>query len=805
MLPLLHYRTTRKSSRRSGTSAPARIKRSVQRRLRFLAALMLATVPTLALGQAPETAPEGIDSGNYNYQGSMEFGYRYVNTNGSEPVYDTFVDEKQGPRLLDQTLSMRSLDHNGILFDNLFLSTFGWGGDPENVGRLRISKNKWYNFNALFRRDHNFWDYNLLANPLNPPNPFIQIENSPHEMLTTRRMYDYNLTLLPQSRIRFRLGYTRNNMEGPAFSTIHGGTDTILFQNTRTLLDGYHAGIDFKVLPRTNISFDQFLQYYRSDTSWDDRNLQFQLADASGVDAGSIYNAAAGQPCSNTPTPIFDAGTSPPTLSATCNGWQSYNRFGPVRTSYPTEQITLQSNYFRRLDFSARGSYSSADTKADDFLEQFLGLTTRTGERAFEVSGPARARRVVANVDFGVTAHLTERFRLIDSFRFSNFRIPGSWSELEFSFFNGSTPASLLNPVVTFDPSVCPANPAACPLHGSSSPADVNNTTFTRFLGQDSKYNTFQVEYDFSRHFGGRVGYRYGHRTIPVRLLTTTSELFYPSNPNRGDCSGAPLNSDGSCSFAGEVDSAEDRVEVNEHSALFGVWAHPSDALRVNFDMELLSADDSPTRTTPRNLQRYKARVNYRPVQWANVSGTVNVLESRNNVTDVLHREHDRNYGFSLGLDPNARFSIEFGYNYDDIFSTTNICYVIGRTVPAGSDVCSAGTPFLSGISLYDNKIHFGYMNFIFRPVKRVTANLGYNLTSTSGDTTILSPTPDTLGPLGLNFHRPTAGIDVLLVRGLTWRSAWGYYDYNEKSDPGVLPPRDFQSNSATFSLRYAF
>ncbi len=770
----------------------------------FLAAI-LGLLPVLAVGQTPNPSPEGVDNGNYNYQGSFEFGYRFVNTNGSEPVYDTFVNQQQGPRLLEQTLSMRSLNHEGVLFDSLFLSSFGWGGDPENATRLRISKNKWYNFNGMFRRDQNFWDYNLLANPLNPPNPFIQLNDSPHQMHTTRRMYDYNLTLLPQSAVRFRLGYTRNNMEGPAFSSIHQGTDTILFQNTRTLLDGYQAGLDIKLLPRTNISYDQFLQYYRGDSSWNDRNFNFQLGNGSPVDAGMIYNPTVSQPCSNTPIPIFDTTTTPPTLKATCNGFQGYSRLAPVRTSYPTEQLTFQSSYFRRLDLSARASYSSADTKVDNFGETFLGLISRTGQRAFDVTGPARARRVVANVDFGVTVRLTDKFRLTDSFRFSNFRIPGSWNPLTLSFFNGTTPASMLNPVVIFDPAVCPANAAACPQHGNSAPADVASRTNSRFLGQDSKYNTIEAEYDFSKHFGGRLGYRYGHRTIPVHWITTTAELFFPTNPNRGDCIGQPLNPDGSCSFSGEIDSEDDRIEVNENSALFGFWAHPNDTLRINFDMELFSADNSPTRTTPRNLQRYKTRINYKPKQWVNVSGTVNILESRNNVVDVFHREHDRNYGFTLALDPNPRFSFEFGYNYDDIFSTTNICYVIGGTVPPGSTLCNSGTPFLSGISLYDNKINFGYVNFMFKPVKRVTANLGYNLTSTSGNTTILGPTPNTLGVLGFSFHKPSAWLDFDLAKGLTWRTAWGYYDYNEKSDPGPLPARDFQSNSATLSLRYSF
>jgi len=292
---------------------------------------MLALVPML-LGSAfaQRDAVEGVDDGNYHYQGSFELGYRAVNTHGSHAIYDTFVNQQQGPRLLDETLNMRSLDHQGGLFDTLFLSSFGWGGDPENAARLRMSKNKWYDFNTTFRRDRNFFDYNNLANPLNPANPYIQVNNSPHKFETVRRMYDYNLILMPQSPVRLRLGFTRNNMEGPAFSTVHQGTDAGLFQNTRTLLDGYQFGVDFKALPRTNISYDQFLQYYKGDSSWNDQNFPFQLANGTPVDPGISYNIPAGQPCA---APVLDATTTPPTMNPACNGYQSYNRWAPIRRS----------------------------------------------------------------------------------------------------------------------------------------------------------------------------------------------------------------------------------------------------------------------------------------------------------------------------------------------------------------------------------------------------------------------------------------------------------------------------------------
>jgi len=92
----------------------------------------------------------------------------------------------------------------------------------------------------------------------------------------------------------------------------------------------------------------------------------------------------------------------------------------------------------------------------------------------------------------------------------------------------------------------------------------------------------------------------------------------------------------------------------------------------------------------------------------------------------------------------------------------------------------------------------------MFKPQPRVTLNLGYNVTSMSGFSPTLSdPTIPT--SLGFNYHTPSAAMDVNLAKGLTWRTAWGYYDYDEKFLPAPLLARDFQSNSATLSMRYEF
>src|SRR5271154_6454976 len=138
------------------------------RPIHFAIVVMALLLSPVVRAQDDASELKGIDSGDYNIHQSIEFGYRASEINGNLDTYDTFENLGSGVRLFDYTLEMRSIDHNGLLFDNLSFSNFGYGGDPNDVSRLSMDKNKWYDFRVLFRRDKNFWDYNLPANPLNP-------------------------------------------------------------------------------------------------------------------------------------------------------------------------------------------------------------------------------------------------------------------------------------------------------------------------------------------------------------------------------------------------------------------------------------------------------------------------------------------------------------------------------------------------------------------------------------------------------------------------------------------------------------
>lgn len=787
-----------------------------------------------ALAQDADKLPEGIESGNYNMKQTAEFGGRWTGFTGNQAVYDTFVNLRSGLRLLDYTLEMRSLNHQGWLFDNFYLTNFGYGGDPNNVTRVRAYKNKWYNFTSTFRRDYTYWDYNLLANPLNLNTPVPNapagfspvVVLSPHRQGLVRRLSDYSMTLLPQSRLRFRLGYSRNIQEGPSFSSFHEGTEALLFQPWKTTVNSYQVGVDFRWLPRTNISYDQFLHYYKGDTSWADQNLTFQLSNGTPVDLGLPFNVAASQPCGALPIgpPFLPPPAPPGTVNPACNGYLGYTRQAGVRTNFPTEQLSFQSNYFKSLDLSGRVMYSSGDNTVPSFNETLSGRVTRTNLRNRLEFGPATGKRVSISTDFGVTWHLTDKLRVLDMFRFASFRIPARLAFSQCAFFGTTMTAAptVFNATASlpFNCTAPPNSTPGTPVHTASSGPDVYTSLSSRFLKQDLKNNLFELEYDLTRRFGARVGYRFRHRTIGDADLESGTFVFFPDRQNNRtppppfnlDADGkpvtcpAPNRTDGSCLLTLTLPGDSLTREINEHSGLFSMWARPIDVLRFSFDMELLSADNAFTRISPRQWQRYKLRANYKPMNWLSFAVVTNILESRNNVPSINNLQHDRIYGFSATFEPNERFAFDIGYDYDDIFSQIDICYV-SSTAPAGLSKCPGSTVLVQQPSFYNNTGHYGYFNTMWKPFKHLTTNIGYAITSATGNALILTPNAPP-GPLQYNYHKPYAGFALRLYRGLSWKADWNYYGYNEKET--LVPvdftgPRDFRGNLVTLAVRYAF
>jgi hypothetical protein len=786
----------KKDDKKEGASAPAPVSLAVD-----------AGRKTSELPPAVDTEQNpGENWGSYEVKQSAEFGGRISDFTGNTGTWDTFVNLGTGPRLLEYTLDMRSPNHAGKLFDDFSFSNFGYGGEPIDVSRLTFSKGKLYTFSSSFKRDQNIFDYDLFANPLNPPtsNPNIPILNSPHEFLLTRRMSDVNLGLFPVSKVRFKLGWSRVVNEGNTFSSVHEGTEQQLFQPTLNTTDNFNFGVSFRFIPKTAINFDQFFTHYKGDTTATLAGTPFTLASGVGVDLGWAFNTPAGQPCA---TPILATGF----VNPACNGAFSYLRQEKVRTNYPTEQLSFQSNYFKHIDLSGRFGYSSSDTGNPVFNEVFNGLITRTRQRLIDQFGSSNAQRISANADFGITFQLTEKLHLIDNFRWDNFRIPTGWNYTTTSLF-GATLTSTAN---VFNPATCPPpfTAATCPQHLAGSPADTLGDALNQFLKQDSRINTFEVEYAFTPRISAYVGYRFERRDIVLADSGFQIQTFFPTLASARCASAATAagttctaGANGVFTFAAPnpVLGGSDDILINGHSAILGFSARPTNRIRFSFDTEQFYADNTFTRISPRHLQRYKGRLNAKITEWWNFGTAINIRENRNDTADINNKQHNRSYAFNSVFAPaEANWGLDLSYDYNDIFSTSNICFVATPVPQPNNGPQNCGTPFLSGQSVYTEASHIVAGSIYLKPMKRLTTAVGYTVTSSNGNTLILNPNAPT-GPLAFNYHLPTASILYQIEKHLAFKGGWNFYDYNEKSNPGPTLPRDFRGNSFTLALRYS-
>jgi hypothetical protein len=815
-----------------------RIAQNLQNSHSFSSKRFLVVAVLLGLLISPARAQQqeeqrGIEQGNYNIKQSIEFGGRFTSVGGDVQAYDTFVNLQQGPRLLGFTTEMRSLDHHATLFDRLYFSNFGYGGDPNMVSRLRITKNRWYDFDALFRKDENVWDYSLQTNPLNPTTPFANgpagyaapactscvLSMSPHLFNTRRKLGDYGLILLPDSKIRVRAGYSRNIVEGPGFSSIHEGTEQALFEDYKTTVNTYRIGVDFRLLPRTNISYDQIWNYYKGDTGITDpfQNPLFHLSNGTAVDLGWSLNAGANQPCGTT-----FAGPPAGNVNPTCSAAFSYLSHGRIRTNTPTEQLSLQSNYWNNLDLSGRVSYSGGDTNDFGYNDNFFGRVSRTNARNDGFTGPIHGRRVAATADFGATWHITDKLSFLDSFHFANWHNPDAFLSTECSFFSPNllTPANAFNSVAVL-PATCAApagSVAGTPVHSTSSGPDISLLNVSQFLKQDEKTNLAELEYRFSSRWGARLGYRYRNRSIVDTGLASGTFVFFPNLQNSrtgpapfstGPCPVANNLADGTCILTMAPQASGFSIPIHEHAAVFGIWARPNNNWQISFDTELMSADNTFTRISPRQSQEYRIRSKYKVTDWMNLNGSVTIWEGRNNVFEDNNLQHNRTYGFSTIFQPNEKVSLELGYDYNDVYSQILIC-ITSSAVPVGpTTVGCAGLPGLTQeTSVYTNTSNFGYFDASWTPILRLTARLGANLTGTSGSA-LISITPNApSGSLDSKYLQPFGGIDYRFGTNWTGKAYWGYYGYHEDASSVVqdfLAPRNFRANLVTLSLRYAF
>jgi opacity protein-like surface antigen len=442
--------------------------------------------------------------------------------------------------------------------------------------------------------------------------------------------------------------------------------------------------------------------------------------------------------------------------------------------------------------------------------------------------------------------------------------------------------ASIFSPIGTLGNPYCALVGGTTTAAAAGTGSSYTNDSWNMLHKDNRASDDTILGWEPSRFFGAHAGFRYATRTVAYGDFTTGTTTNLSANGKATQVA----SGDASNVYYPDTD--------HEKAGLFGIKLRPRTNWMINGDVELSYVDHPVVAIMPGHSQDYKLRSTYRFAKWGSIAGFINDKLSRNSyfssdfalaeintnpvvtgtpvwksdpLAPVRHSDHNFNYGFSASLHPNEKVTLDFGWTYQDLFSTTGSCLPMTvAIVPEGGQISrcpaavaagtagatatdSEGDPYnpstgfngVPAILHYQQNTNTGYVNMILQPVKRVSVLLGYEITSDSGDNTWLradtlapfmvpvdaagnviyagntlsgarvgyAPGPNPAvgpGPLGLNWHLPSVGVELGLTRNLAFKGMWRYYDYHEKSDPGTyIAARDFQANTGTLSLRYSF
>ncbi len=839
-----------------------------------MAVTVLAMAPVIAQSpnaqfpttETPLSAPPG-----YALHQSVDLGGRIANPSGSSAMYSTLVNLRSGPRVLGETFEMRALPgHKGGPVDSVSAFGSGFGGDPNNFARLTASKGKAYDFSGFFRRDRQYFDYDLLGNPNIPGGQSIpigsaaapagalswpQLENSAYLFNTVRRMTDVNLTLLPLSKLTYRVGYSQNIFQGPSlspsgFQMAGGEYDLLLEEMQRNSSDDFTGALEWKPVQNTRLSFEEQVDHIKADSYFTMDPAYFYVQEPDGTKVAPLSNYDSLAPYTSGSCNANSMGTAPllsapqtpgglPVINPACAVMTSYRRTQPTRILYPTEILRLQSSSVRNLAMNGDLRYTDANMSMPGYYEDFQGLSNTTREVTYTAT--ANAKREALAADYGVDWRATEKAGFSDQVTYWNVQQPGTAAVTGVTTL--STPATAGNETLVYAGTLTTtkAAPHAPTFDGSGTVS----VPWPDFFGQKFVSNDATATWDGWSRARVSLTYRYRKQTIAEGI---------PHHSPIPSCGVPVFNDAGYCGTA----------TLNQNGGALNVTLRPTNEWNVHGSVEVLYADNVFTAVAPRQQQHYRLKVQYRAKSWATIFGAYNDMELRNNTDNqesspaaaeaglLDHMAHTRAVSTGADLAPNEHYGLRFEYAYTDVYTATNICYDAGAgaTLPGAATPSGAACP--GATVLFTNYYEFGpvkdFMDaptqsgsaaLTLSPSHRLLSNIGYSIHSVAGSR-FYNDARDVAGSLVSTYQSPFVRLAWTLRPGLAWNAEYNFFGYGEggpsgaqycstsnptpgspvpvvpcsslpyptgltESPAGLTAPRNFHANNVTTGLHYEF
>ena len=772
-----------------------------------VAVVLMMTGAVSAQLPMPSTTP--VVPEGYAVHQSVDLGGHMVGLTGSGSMYDTLVNLQSGPRMLGETYEMRALPTNKhALVDNLQIMSSGFGGDPNNFAKLDATKGKYFEFNGQFRRDRQYFDYDLLGNPNIVPGSSIpigpsasptgslawpQVNDSPVMFNTVRRMTDTELTLFPLSRVTYRFGYSKNTFEGPSLSPSYtiAKYDALLEQYQRHNSDDYMGAIDWKPVQGTKFTFEERVNRYKADSYFTLNPNGFLVQEADGTpaylgnwDSQTPYGVAACNKTSmvNSSTVLYAPQTpgGKPVIDPACAVVTSYMRTQPTRITTPTEIFRFQSTSIKSVSMNGDFRYTLASMNLPRYSESMQGLNGSI--RSTTDIGYAKAHRAVVAADYGFVWEMNNAFSLSDQVTYSSVHQPG--------YSNLPVPTALSTPGTAGSQTITYSGKLTQGV--GSLPHGNTGSLAEGYFGQEFLTNNLTLGWVATSRANFSLTYRASHHQIGEGI------------PHTGPATTS-------------TDPASGSVEINENGGIFNAVLRPTSQWDINGSAEVLYANNAFTPVGPRQMKHYRVHTAFRPKPWATLNAAFNDLERHNNTNnaqDVVaagdepwegpldHVDHTRIISVGGVLAPNEHYSLDFNYAYNDVYSATNICYNNGATstLPGTASASSTGvanvcpgiyargsTTILAdwhGRDFMDAPTQYGSVALAMTPTKAIHSDIGYRVSSVNGSR-FYNDARDVAGSLVSTYESPYVNFAWTSRPGLIWKAEYNFYGYGEGGPSG--------------------
>jgi hypothetical protein len=787
---------------------------------------------------APESklsTPEG-----YTSHHSIDMGGRISDVTGSGSMYNYLVNLHSGPRVLGETFEMHALPgKKGLFVDDLNAFGTGFGGDPNIMAKLAMSKTKYYEFTGLFRQDRLYADYNLLANPNIPPGlsipigptnapvgqlPWPQVKKSPVMFNTVRRMTDTGVTIKPFSTFSYRLGFSHSTMEGPSLSPSYTilKYNALLQQFQRNGNENYLGALDWRPSRKTTVTFEAEVNHYKGDTFFqlDPNGFLVQEADGTKVYLGNYTSFV---PYGAAPLSTTVSGTGAVTVTGACNTTSmggdytnsttftilrpaqpgglpiinpacaavtSYYRSSPTRIWTPTGTIRFQTSAVKNIAMNGRIHYTRASTNMPVYYENAQGLSTLSSNgtanrQVIWTGGHADAARYVFGADYGIVWKATEKVSISDLATFYNMQQPGS------SIIPPQTalanPAGAGNGTINYSGALVPGT--------ASLPHGVNGTLTYGFLGQQDIVNALTAGWDMSARARFSLTYRYSNRKIG-QGVPHTGPIDTTTDPIHGE------------------------LTINENAGVLNAAVRPASNWDLNGTAEIAYYDNALTTVLPRQFKQFRVHTVYRPKPWATISGSTSIRERHNNtfvpsqdepyLGPVNHVDYARIGSAGVVLTPNGRYSIDLNYSYNRVYAATNICYANGATAtaPGAATVTVSGAPNLCpapyqttwfGRDFMDAPTNIGSAGVTYNATEKTHFGAGYMVSAVNGSR-FFNDARDVNGSMHSTYQTPYVNLSYAMRPTLVWKADYNYYGYGEGGPSGAALCSTAVSATATIS-----